>query len=190
VKFSISPSLFGNRAFDPYADIEQRLATLEAYTAMRGVQAIEATNAGPVTIPESTSFTNILTIPSSELNIPREDSFVVITYTIDLQISGASNSIRGLEGRLNGSLWGGWTPVGVGVVNMPSTTLYSRPDYSDLTSSSLTAVTVALPFRVPMVYIPGATGPYGLVLDVRRDLDGAGGGTVTARNITMSVDVL
>lgn len=189
MKFSISPSLFGNRAFDPYADIEQRLATLEAYTAMRGVQALEVDVAGPITIPDGSGYTNIVTIPSTDLYIPRDDSFVVVTYQMDIAVSGAGSSIRGLEGRLNGSLWGGITFVDSGTANFASTTFYARPDYSDLTTSSFAPFSFPISYRIPLVYVPGATGAYPLTLDVRRDLTGWGG-TVTVRNVGFSVDVL
>jgi len=189
VKFSISPTLFGRRSLDPYADIEQRLSTLEAYMAMRGIQSLEETVAGPITIPDGAGYTNILTIPSTDLNIPRDDSFVVITYQMDIAASGTGSSIRGLEGRLNGSQWGGITFTPSGTANFASTTLYARPDYSDLTTSSFAPFSAALSYRIPLVYVPGATGPYGLTLDVRRDLTGWGG-TVTVRNLVFSVDVL
>lgn len=190
MKFSLGPTLFGPRKFDFYADIEQRLATLETDAAMRGVQSYETANAGPVTIPDSTSYVNILSIPSTELTIPRDDSFVVLTYQMDIAISGAANPIRGLLGRLNGSLWGGVTFTESATANFAAKTFYSRPDYADLfASAALPAWAYPLSYRIPMVFVPGASGPYPLTLDVRRDLTGWGG-TVTVTNVIASVDVL
>lgn len=189
MRFSLGPQLFGERPFDAYADIEQRLQTLETYVGIRGVQSIEWTAAGPFTIPDSSSYTNLVTIPSSELNIPRDDSFLVLTYQMTVAISGAANPIRGLIGRINGSLWGGVTFTESATANFAAKVFYSRPDYSDLTTSSLAPWAYPQTHRIPMVYVPGASGPYGFTLDVRRDLTGWGG-TVTVTNVILSIDVL
>lgn len=189
MRFSLGPQLFGDRPFDAYADIEQRLQTLETYAAIRGIQSIEVTAPGPVTVPDTGGYVNLVTIPSSDLNIPRDDSLLILTYQMTIAISGAANPIRSLRGRVNGSLWGGVTFTEGGTANFAAKVFYARPDYSTLTSSSFAPWSFPITHRVPMVYVPGASGPYGFTLDVQRDLVGWGG-TVTVTDVILSLDVL
>jgi hypothetical protein len=194
MKFSIGPAVFSDTPiYDQLTDIEQRLATLEAETAMKGAQHESADNAGPVTVPTGT-FVEVVALPDGSLVAPREETLVRVYFEYEVSapdgtiltpvLTGATRAHSGHAlGSTSLNSGGAWRRV------------TAQPEADAILFAGVLAAPGAVDIGAPYVYSPveddGYTdyeGPLDFAILVARQSGPAG--TVQVRNAKLRVDVL